>query len=38
MTDSAAPDDMPNPDRNGPEEAAMRLLSSTFGAQRLDPR
>ena len=38
MTDSAAPPDMPEPERNGPEEAAMRLLSSTLGAQRLDPR
>ncbi len=38
MTDSAAPPDMPEPERNGPEEAAMRLLSSSLGAQKLDPR
>ncbi|MGI5126892.1 DNA polymerase III subunit gamma and tau [Pseudonocardia sp. CA-107938] len=36
MTDSVAPPDMPPPERNGPEEAAMRLLSSTLGAQKLD--
>ena len=38
MTDSAAPPDMPEPERNGPEEAAMRLLSSSLGAQKLEPR
>ncbi|MDN5859881.1 MAG: hypothetical protein L0H84_14790, partial [Pseudonocardia sp.] len=35
--DPAVPDDGPQPERDGPEEVALRLLSSTFGAQRLDP-